>query len=114
MPEPNTITSRLPQAPPRGTPGASAIVWMDPSTVSIRFILPSAKNPSQRLSGDQNGSSAFAVPGNGRAVNESIRRTQSCVRSGRSVATNASCVPSGDSDPPLVPSACPNPLLEPK
>ena len=31
--------------------------------MSIRFTLPSAKNPSQRLSGDQNGSNAFSVPG---------------------------------------------------
>ena len=52
-----------PQLPPRGTPLASAIVWMDPSDMSICFTLPSAKNPSQRPSGDQNGSNPFSVAG---------------------------------------------------
>ena len=114
VPALNTITSPLPQlAAPRDA-AASVIVWTEPSAMSIRFTFPSAKNPIQRLSGDQNGIIAFSVPASGRDVNESSRRTQSCVRSGFCVATNASCVPSGEIAPPLVPSSRPIPLLEPK
>src|SRR5262245_47650261 len=46
--------------------------------MSIRFNLPSAKNPTEALSGDQNGNDAVSVPGSGCAVTESSRRTQSC------------------------------------
>ena len=63
----NTITpSRLHVPLPASSALASACV--DPSAMSIRFSLPSAKNPMDRLSGDQKGFIAPSVPGNGCTV----------------------------------------------
>src|SRR5215472_108133 len=50
----NKITPLGPHEPPKET-GASASVIGGPPRVSIFFSFSSAKNPSQRLSGDQNG-----------------------------------------------------------
>jgi hypothetical protein len=75
--------------------------------------LPAAKNPIDWLSGDQNGINTSSVPGNGRDVNESRRRSQISDRPFLPVATNASRVPSGDNIALLVPSARPIPLVEP-
>src|SRR5689334_10571667 len=44
---------------------------------SARLTLPLVKKPTERLSGDQNGSEASSVPSNGRAADESSDRTQS-------------------------------------
>src|SRR5262249_34996493 len=51
----------------------------------------------ERLSGDQNGSSASSVPGSGCAAKEFSGRTYSSVFSLASVAQKASCRPSGES-----------------
>src|SRR5262245_37173755 len=63
--------------------------------MSIRFSLLSAKNPIERLSGDQNGCWAPSVPVNARTVPESSARTHMRDRA-LSVATNASVRPSGE------------------
>jgi len=52
-PRANNIVPSGPHVPPR--PLASASVCGDPPPMSIRFSLPPAKNPTERLSGDQNG-----------------------------------------------------------
>src|SRR5262245_15183212 len=85
--------SRL-HAPPRGLP-AFASVCTAPPSISIRLSLPSAKNPSDRLSGDQKGKVAPSVPGSGRAERESRGRSHN--RDWLpSVATNAIVRPSGE------------------
>ena len=76
VPTLKTMTSRLPHDAPRGTPTASVMVAIEPSVVSIRLSLPAAKNPIDRLSGDQNGIDTSSVPDSGRDVNESSRRSQ--------------------------------------
>ena len=43
--------------------------------MSTRFSFSSAKNPMDRLSGDQNGDVPCSVPGSGRAAEESSDRT---------------------------------------
>src|SRR5437016_6016523 len=64
--------------------------------MSIRFSLPPAKKPIDRLSGDQNGYLAPSVPGNGRASAESSDLSHSRVGPSPE-ATNASCLLSGES-----------------
>ena len=44
-----------------------ARVWTDPPSTSTRWSLSSAKKPTDRLSGDQNGASAPSVPATARA-----------------------------------------------
>ena len=80
----NTIVPSAFHAPPRVFIGASARACTSPPAMSIRFNWPPAKNPTDRLSGDQNGTdpfstATFSVPTNGVAVSESIGRSQSCV-----------------------------------
>ena len=82
-----------PHAPRWGSRGASHRVRTGPPTTSTRFNFPSAKNPIDRLSGDQNGEIAPSVPETACAVAESSRRIQSC-RLCR--LTNATRVPSGE------------------
>jgi hypothetical protein len=113
VPTLKTMTSPLPHDAPRGTPTASVMVSMEPSVVSIRFNLPAAKNPIDRLSGDQNGINTSPVPDSGCDVNESSRRSQISDRPFLPVATNASRVPSGDNVAPLVPVSPDIPLGEP-
>src|SRR5262249_42741566 len=48
-----------------------------PPAMSMRFSLPSAKNPTDALSGDQNGYDAPSVPGSSCAATESNGRSQS-------------------------------------
>src|SRR5262252_10452499 len=69
------VPSRF-QAPPRL---ASALTKTcgAPPTISMRFTLPSAKNPTDALSGDQNGYVAPSVPASGCAATESNGRSQS-------------------------------------
>src|SRR5262249_35818429 len=66
-----------------------------PPSMSRRFSLPSAKNPSDRLSGDQEADDPNAAAANGRAVPESRRRSH---RRGRpsEVATKTIFCPSGE------------------
>src|SRR5258708_6031557 len=59
----NTITPSRFQAPPRPL-GASHTPCDCPPAMSIFLSLPSAKNPIDLLSGDQNGYDAPCVPSN--------------------------------------------------
>ncbi len=61
------------------------------------FSLPSAKNPRERLSGDQKGKIAPSVPGSACASSEFMGRTQSAVLPSAPVAANAMDAPSGES-----------------
>ena len=74
----NRITPPGPQAPPRPN-GASATTCAEPPLISIVFSLASAKNPSERLSGDQNGKIPPSVPGRMRASSELVGRIHSWV-----------------------------------
>src|SRR5947207_15078098 len=69
-------------------------VCADPPSTSSRFNLPSAKNPMDRLSGDQKGDDPFSVPFNGRAVVESSGRSQ--ILEVPEVATKTILRPSGE------------------
>src|SRR5437588_661033 len=60
------------------------------------FNAPFAKNPTKRLSGDQNGPNAPAVPGSSRGVTESSARIQSRASSPGRAARKATTRPSGD------------------
>ena len=65
--------------------------------MSIRFNFPSAKNATDRLSGDQNGRLASSVPSSINGSKEFMRRSQSARRPvAASLATNAITVPSGE------------------
>src|SRR5262245_57173478 len=64
------------QAPPRPL-DAGARVTGGPPVSSIRWRFPLAKKPTDFESGDQNGNSAFSVPGNSWATVESNVWTQS-------------------------------------
>ena len=56
------IVPSLFHAPPRGSGTAEVSVCTDPPSMSIRFSLVPAKNPMDRLSGDQNGADAAFGP----------------------------------------------------
>src|SRR5437879_1872939 len=58
------ITSWRLHAPPRPL-GAEQSVCAGPPEASILLRLPAAKNPTKRLSGDQNGKDAPSVPASG-------------------------------------------------
>ena len=90
-------------APPRGTGATDTSVFTDPPSMSMRFNVPSAKNPRDRLSGDQKGDDARSVPGNGRADAESNLRNHNCDLP-PDLAGKATLSPSGDiaSDESLV------------
>ena len=75
-----TVEKRMVPSGPHAavdSPSAGVIACGVPPRASTRFIWPSAKNPIERLSGDQNGQRARSVPGSGRASAESSVRTQS-------------------------------------
>ena len=57
---------------------------------------PLAKNPSDALSGDQNGCAASSVPGIGYGVNRAADRAHRADSPSRSFPTNAMCRPSGE------------------
>ena len=65
--------SRL-HVPPRPI-GASAKVCAAPPAISSRLSLPSAKNPIERLSGDQKGYAPPSVPASGRTEPASSERS---------------------------------------
>src|SRR5215510_13041712 len=66
-----------------------------PPSISMLFSLPSAKNPTDRLSGDQNGMIALSVRSNGRAETESRERSHS-LETPSVVASNTILRPSGE------------------
>src|SRR6185436_8737453 len=76
-PRENRMDPSEPQVPCATLDGTAARTcgWAPPR--SIRFNLKSAKKPSDRLSGDQNGQLAPSVPGNAWADIESNSRTHS-------------------------------------
>src|SRR5215813_8490733 len=87
------VPSRF-HAPPRPD-GASARICTEPRSTSTRFSFPSAKKPTNWLSGDQKGIDAPSVPGKGRPEADSRGRTHNfdCPSD---VATNAIFSPSGE------------------
>src|ERR1039457_6539042 len=90
------VPSRF-QLPPASFRPLSATTTAGPPGASMDFSLPPAKNPSVRLSADQNGSAAPSVPGKARAASESRERTQSMVFPLSSAAEKARARPSGES-----------------
>src|SRR6266853_5171669 len=92
----NTITPPGPQAPPRPS-WASQITCVEPPFRSIVFNLLSAKNPSERLSGDQKGKIALSVSGSAWASSEFMGRTHRPVLPSAPVAANTIDVPSDES-----------------
>ncbi len=74
---------------------ASVNVFADPPSMSIRLRFPSAKNPMERLSGDQNGSCALSVPASGCAETESTARTHNWDRPSDTASKTIFC-PSGE------------------
>src|SRR5678816_3345108 len=57
-----TIVPSLFHAPPRGAGATDTNVFTDPPSMLMNLSLLSAKNPMDRLSGDQNGDVAPSVP----------------------------------------------------
>src|SRR5262245_3745493 len=76
--------------------GASHTVSTPPPVARTRLIFPSAKNPIQRLSGDQNGLTALSVPGIGRPSRVPSGRSQSWTAPDESEATATRLLPSGE------------------
>ena len=72
-----TITPSRFHVPARGS-GASHNVMGGPPETSIFLSFPPAKNPMNRLSGDQKGWNAPSVPASDCAARVSSERTQSC------------------------------------
>src|ERR1700722_8540215 len=89
------IVSFGPQDAPRSAP-AVASTWTGPPPEGVFFSFPSAKNPTQRLSGDQNGDPGDSVPGIRWAVTSSISRIQSMDRPADVDAMKTIARPSGD------------------
>ena len=85
--------SRL-QLPPRPA-GASDSTTGGPPAIGTFFSLPAAKNPMNRLSGDQNGNVPPSVPGIGLCCQRGDRSQPDLIR-GWAPATNTMCRPSGD------------------
>src|SRR5207245_1989764 len=83
------------QLPPRAME-VSQMVSGGPPCASIFLSLESAKNPMERLSGDQKGKEAPSVPSRGRADRESSGRTHRSSLPSGVRATKASRRPSGD------------------
>ena len=94
MPGANRIVSSRFHVPPIGD-GALATSCTDPLSMAVRFSLPSAKNPIDRLSGDQKGSVPKSVPARGRPAVESSRRNHNCGRPSDVAAKTTFC-PSGE------------------
>ena len=89
------ITPSGPQAPPRPICTAQTTCTESPLR-SMVFNWPSAKNPRERLSGDQKGKIAPSVPGSARASSEFMERIQSAVLPSSPVAAKAIDAPSGE------------------
>src|SRR5580658_37627 len=84
----NRISPLGPQAPPRPS-GTSQTICVEPPSRSTVLSLPSAKNPRERLSGDQKGKVAASVPVSARAATALVGRTRSAVLPPAPVAANA-------------------------
>src|SRR5271155_5000582 len=67
------------QVPPRPFVDASAMICTGPPEISTLFIFPLAKNPTDLLSADQNGSTPSSVPLKGCGVAESNACRKSCL-----------------------------------
>src|SRR5262249_11473438 len=65
---------RVSPAEPLTNPGTRPSVWIGPPPTSTVFNALAAKKPTVRLSGDQNGNSAFEVLSIGRASSASNAR----------------------------------------
>ena len=76
--------------------GAAASARPPPPSTSMRKSVPLAKNPRERLLGDQNGKEAPSVPARGRALPVTSERSHSMARPSEA-ATKASVWPSGES-----------------
>src|SRR5215470_16155408 len=87
------VPSRF-HAPPRPD-GASARICTAPRSTSIRFSFPSAKKPTDWLSGDQKGNEALSVPAKARPETESSGRTHN-LDCPSEVATHTIFCPSGE------------------
>src|SRR6266508_4495413 len=87
---------RLPQEPLGKPGGASQSVTGGPPAMSIFFSFVSAKNATERLSGDQKGAAAPSVPASGTALESASGRTQRNGRPSAPRAANAIERPSGD------------------
>ena len=94
-PVPARIVPSGPHAPPRGS-GTPVISNAGPPTALTLLSFPSAKNPTDKLSGDQNGRSAPSVPGIACAVPVSKRRSHSMGRAPVPAAVKTIERPSGD------------------
>src|SRR5262245_63658928 len=88
------ITPDLLQVPPRVIDVSLRTCGVPPE-ISMRFSFPSAKNPKDWPSGDQNGFNAPSVPASGRKAVELIERTHRRDRPSDS-AENTTCCPSGE------------------
>src|SRR5262245_43223452 len=86
------VPSRF-HVPPRF--GASDSTRTDPLSRSIRFSLPSAKNPRDRLSGDQNGNEAPSVDANACGDTDRKERIHNLERPS-AVTSNTIFSPSGE------------------
>src|SRR5579872_5397625 len=99
MPEPECGTNKIIpfsfQVPPNGK-GASANVSTGPPEARTVFNFPSAKNPTEWPSGDQNGRSASSVPVTGCAEGESSGLSHNILLPCASTATSSNVLPSGD------------------
>jgi hypothetical protein len=84
----NTISPFAFHEPPRPS-AASHTTTGEPTVTPIDFNFPSAKNPSELLSGDQNGKYAPSVSGSALASTEFSARTHSLNFPSFPVAVNA-------------------------
>ena len=89
------MSPRAPQAP-SWNPATDAIVWGGPPDGLTFLSFPSAKNATQRPSGDQIGSIPPSVPGNDRLRSESSDWIHSSRLFCPVARTNTKCRPSGD------------------
>src|SRR5215471_18554367 len=87
------VPSRF-HAPPRPE-GASPTMCTAPRSTSTRFSFPSAKKPTDWLSGDQKGNEAPSVPAKARSETESSGRTHN-LDCPSELATNTIFCPSGE------------------
>src|SRR5688572_2584912 len=94
VPGAKTITLSRFQLPPRPA-GASHSTVGGPPPISTFLSFPAAKNPTNRLSGDQNGKVPPSVPGISRAPTAPTGRSQSWYLVGLP-ATKTMLRPSGD------------------
>src|SRR5262249_36570846 len=106
----NTIVPSALHAPAGGCGAAGSVctgAGPDPNCAETVLSFPCAKKPIERLSGDQNGSVAPAVPLIATDVEESSARIHSAVCPEAARAVNASRAPSDEiAGEPTNPAAC--------